>query len=183
MRINNGLSAIDKNDGSKSKGVMMMKWVSVLGFGTIAFIAVCGANAATPVKAGTLTCSVSGGWGLVFGSSKDLRCIFRPVSGRPEHYLGTISKFGVDIGYTEGGIVVWEVFVPEAKDQPGTLAGNYGGASASATVAVGLGANVLVGGSNNAIALQPISIEGNTGLNVAAGVAAIQLRPGYVMPD
>ena len=38
---------------------------------------------------------------------------------------------------------------------------------ASATVGVGLGANVLVGGSGNSIALQPVSIEGTTGLNVA----------------
>ena len=128
------------------------------------------------VKVGELTCNVSSGWGFVFGSSKDLHCTFRP-SGHPrEHYTGSISKFGVDIGYTEGGILVWGVFAPSSDVRAGALEGDYAGATASATVGVGLGANVLVGGLDKSIALQPLSVEGNKGLNVAAGVGAISLK-------
>ena len=135
------------------------------------------ANAAPHgVKVGELTCNVSSGWGFVFGSSKDLHCTFRP-SGHPrEHYTGSISKFGVDIGYTEGGILVWGVFAPSSDVRPGALEGDYGGATASATVGVGLGANVLVGGLDKSIALQPVSVEGSTGLNVAAGIGSISLK-------
>jgi hypothetical protein len=127
-------------------------------------------------RIGTLTCSVAGGWGFVFGSSKAIRCTLAPGGGRPEHYAGSINKFGVDIGYTQGGVLVWGVFAPTANLAPGALSGNYVGATGSATVGVGAGANVLVGGSNRTISLQPVSIEGNTGLNVAAGIGAMSLR-------
>src|ERR1700731_720272 len=128
------------------------------------------------VQVGTLTCSVAGGWGVVFGSSKAVRCTFARAGGRPEHYAGSINKFGVDIGYTQGGVLVWGVFAPSGGLAPGALSGSYVGASGSATVGVGAGANVLVGGSNRTISLQPVSIEGNTGLNVAAGIGAMSLR-------
>jgi hypothetical protein len=130
------------------------------------------------VKVGALTCNVSSGWGVIFGSTRELRCIYRPVKGRPEHYFGHISKFGVDIGYTEGGVMVWAVFAPSSDLAPGALSGRYAGATASATVGVGAGVNALVGGFNRSISLQPVSIEGNTGLNVAGGVAAMRLRHG-----
>ena len=86
------------------------------------------------------------------------------------------SKFGVDIGYTNGGVLIWGVFAPTTNMARGALAGSYAGATGSATVGVGVGANVLIGGSNRSISLQPVSIEGNTGLNVAAGIGAITLR-------
>lgn len=144
----------------------------------LAVMTLSGAADAAPhgVKVGELTCNVASGWGFVFGSSKDLHCTFRP-SGHPrEHYTGSISKFGVDIGYTEGGILVWGVFAPSSDVRAGALAGDYAGATASATIGVGLGANVLVGGLDKSIALQPVSIEGNKGLNVAAGIGAISLK-------
>jgi hypothetical protein len=134
------------------------------------------AQAQGGVRIGTLTCNVASGWGFVFGSSKGLRCTLSPGPGRPENYAGTINKFGVDIGYTQGGVLVWAVFAPTANLGPGALSGNYVGATGSATVGVGAGANVLVGGSNSTISLQPLSIEGNTGLNVAAGIGSISLR-------
>ena len=133
------------------------------------------AAAQSAVKVGTLTCNVASGWGFVFGSSKALNCTYQGVGGRYEHYVGNITKFGADIGYTNGGILVWTVVAPVGVMQPGALAGSYAGGTASATVGVGVGANALIGGSNNTIALQPLSIEGNLGLNVAAGVAAITL--------
>jgi len=147
-------------------------------FGVAIGIAGGGAPAAAQgnVQVGTLTCNVSGGWGFVFGSSKAVRCTFARAGGRPEHYAGSINKFGVDIGYTQGGVLVWGVFAPSGGLAPGALSRNYVGATGSATVGVGAGANVLVGGSNRTISLQPVSIEGNTGLNVAAGIGSISLR-------
>lgn len=145
-----------------------------------AVLALAGPADASGVKVGVLTCHVSSGWGFIFGSSKDLRCNF---SGNRygERYVGTVSKFGVDIGYTAGGVLVWDVFAPTAGIRRGALAGTYSGATASATVVVGAGANVLVGGSGRSIALQPVSIEGNSGLNVAAGIGSITLR--FIGPE
>ena len=143
----------------------------------VAGIAFASAADAAPhgVRVGDLTCNVASGWGFVFGSSKDLHCTFRG-NGHHEHYVGSISKFGVDIGYTEGGVLVWGVFAPASDVREGALQGDYAGASASATVGVGLGANVLIGGLDKSIALQPLSVEGNKGLNVAAGIGSISLK-------
>jgi len=129
------------------------------------------------INVGNLSCNVSSGWGFVFGSSRALNCTFAGAGGRYEYYAGNIAKFGVDIGYTQGGVLIWTVIAPTANMVPGSLAGSYAGGTASATVGVGVGANALIGGSNNTIALQPLSISGNTGLNVAAGIGAINLSP------
>ncbi|MGC2200899.1 MAG: DUF992 domain-containing protein [Stellaceae bacterium] len=135
---------------------------------------------AQAVKAGVLTCNVSGGFGFIFGSSRAVNCTFSPGGGPPQHYTGAINKFGVDIGYVQGAVMIWAVLAPTTNPAPGSLAGTYVGATASATVGVGVGANVLVGGSANSISLQPLSIEGNTGLNVAGGIAQMTLthQPG-----
>lgn len=128
------------------------------------------------VKVGTLTCRVASGWGYVVGSSRRLSCIFSPTRFRNERYIGSMSKFGMDIGYKRSGTLVWAVFNPTDRLGPGDLHGHYGGLTASATVGVGLGANALIGGSTHTVTLQPLSIEGNTGLNVAAGIGALDLR-------
>jgi len=132
------------------------------------------------VQVGNLTCNVAGGFGFIFGSSRAVNCTFAPPGGTPQHYVGSIDRFGVDIGYVQGGVLIWTVVAPTANVAPGSLAGTFGGVTGSATIGVGLGANVLVGGSANSIALQPLSIQGTTGLNVAAGVAAMTLtyQPG-----
>ena len=124
---------------------------------------------------GTLTCNVAGGVGFVFGSSKQLSCLFNRNNGTAERYTGEIKKFGVDIGFTKEAQMVWLVFSAGSL-APGALAGSYGGATASGTVGVGVGANVLIGGSNRQITLQPISVEGSKGLNVAAGIGEVELR-------
>ena len=136
-----------------------------------------GAADAAPhgVRVGDLTCNVASGWGFVFGSSKDLHCTFRG-NGHVEHYTGSISKFGIDLGYTGGEVLVWGVFAPASDMREGALAGDYAGASAQATVGLGLGANVLVGGLDKSVDLQPISVSGSKGLNVAAGIGAISLK-------
>jgi Protein of unknown function (DUF992) len=129
------------------------------------------------VNVGTLTCSVASGWGLVLGSARALGCNFTAYGGRAERYVGTIWRFGLDIGYTQNGVMVWTVFAPAFNLTPGSLAGTYAGGTASVTVGFGIGANGLVGGSFNSIVLQPLSIETNQGLNVAAGVASLTLEP------
>ena len=123
---------------------------------------------------GSLTCNVAGGIGFVFGSSKDLSCLFTRTDGIAERYTGSIKKFGVDVGFTKEAQMVWLVFAPGSIAR-GALAGNYAGATASATVGVGAGANVLIGGSSQQVTLQPVSVEGSVGLNVAAGIGAVEL--------
>jgi Protein of unknown function (DUF992) len=134
------------------------------------------AHAEQGVKAGVLTCNVASGWGFVFGSSRDVKCSYSPKPGTVEHYSGSITKFGIDIGYASNGVIVWAVFAPTVDVAPGALAGNYAGATASAAVGVGVGANALFGGSKKQIALQPVSFQGMTGLNVAGGIAALELK-------
>jgi hypothetical protein len=144
----------------------------------VAGLAAASAADAAPhgVRVGDLTCNVASGWGFVFGSSKDLHCTFRG-NGHIEHYTGSISKFGVDIGYTEGGVLVWGVFAPTSDMCQGALAGDYVGGSAQVTAILGVGANALVGGFDKSFALQPVSVEGSKGLNVAAGIGSISLHP------
>jgi len=134
------------------------------------------ASAESGVKVGFLTCEVSSGFGFIFGSSRDLDCTYSGVDGKKVNsYKGTISTFGVDIGYIQGGIIAWGVIAPTSDVKPGALEGVYSGVSASATVGAGVGANVLVGGLNKSISLQPVSVQGTTGLNAAAGITTISL--------
>ena len=142
----------------------------------LATVAAASAAAAADLKVGVLHCDVARGWGFVLGSSKALDCTFSPLQGEIEHYAGTISKFGLDVGYTRGGVLIWDVVAPTAGSKVGALQGGYAGATASASVGVGGGAHVLVGGFHKSIALQPISIAGESGLNVAAGIGAVSLK-------
>ena len=131
------------------------------------------------VEVGMMDCAVEGGTGFVFGSTKDLSCTFKPANGdRPEeHYFGVIHKYGVDIGATNGGVISWAVLAPtEDLVEPGALAGDYSGVTAEATVGAGVGANVLVGGSSETIALQPVSVSAQTGLNLAVAISGMELR-------
>ena len=127
------------------------------------------------VQVGTLACSISAGVGMVVASQRNVSCNFQPDGGPPEAYTGTITRIGVDVGFTTGGAMVWGVFA-DTNRYAGMLTGTYAGATAEATVAAGLGANVLVGGSNHSVALQPLSVQGQVGLNVAAGVGALELH-------
>ena len=128
------------------------------------------------VRAGYLTCHVASGWGFIFGSSRKLECAYALQPGYTEYYTGSITKFGADIGYLQSGVILWAVLAPTNNLGQGALDGHYGGATASAAVGVGAGANVLIGGFKNSIALQPVSIEGQNGLNVAAGVVEMSLK-------
>jgi uncharacterized protein DUF992 len=127
-------------------------------------------------KVGTLDCDISAGIGMIVASQKGVRCIFTPsAGGKREVYQGAVTKYGLDIGATGGGRMIWAVFAPTSKVR-GALAGEYAGASAEATVGAGAGANVLVGGSNRTITLQPVSVQGQVGLNLAVGVAGLNLN-------
>jgi hypothetical protein len=148
--------------------------------------AMCAAGLAGParaqdaVAAGELTCGIKGGISFGIGSTRELRCVFRTGPDDPgQRYEGTIEKFGLDIGITNNALLAWTVFAPTSRIDVGALAGRYVGVSADASVGVGGGANVLVGGSSNTISLQPVSVQGQTGLNAAVAVSSVQLTPFY----
>jgi len=158
--------------------IMMRSWW--MGTFAAALAACVGPAAAqSGVQAGVLECRGSGSIGFLIGSVHEFTCIFRSADAGPiVPYHGVVRKVGLDLGVTEGSVLGWAVFAPTRDIGPGDLAGNYAGVSAGAAVGVGGNANVLVGGSNSSITLQPLSLQGQTGLNLAVGVAAFELRYG-----
>ena len=129
------------------------------------------------IQVGTLTCSMSASIGLIVGSQKNVNCVLKGQPGEPEEaYSGTMTTIGIDIGVTSGGVIVWTVFA-DTDRYAGMLAGIYTGATAEVSIAAGLGANVLVGGSNRTVALQPLSLQGQVGLDIAAGIGQLELHP------
>lgn len=138
------------------------------------------AHAQSPqrVQVGVLECRGGASVGFIVGSVTNLGCLLR-VQGQPDQpYVATIRKVGIDLGITEQSTLSWAVFAPVERSGAGDLSGTYVGAQGSANVGVGLGANVLIGGSANSIALQPLSVQGSTGISVAVGLAGLELRPG-----
>jgi hypothetical protein len=135
----------------------------------------CAAPASAGVRVGTLTCHEASGWGMILGSTHRVNCIYEGADHR-EHYVGDMTKAGVDVGYQGRAEIVWAVFAPTDRIGPGALSGHYGGVTANAAVGVGVGANALVGGSDRTITLQPLSVQGGSGLNVAAGIGGITLH-------
>ena len=144
---------------------------ALVGAAAVAAVATVPANAQPRrVQVGQLACSISAGIGLVVASQRNVSCNFQPDGGPPEAYTGTITRIGVDVGFTTGGAMVWGVFA-DTNRYAGMLSGTYAGATAEATVAAGLGAE-----TNHSVALQPLSVQGQVGLNVAAGVGALELH-------
>ena len=140
-----------------------------------------GATAQQPmqrVQVGVLECRGAASVGFIVGSVTNLGCVFRSDNVPEDRYIATIRKVGLDLGITQESALAWGVFAPVARLGPGDLSGSYAGAQGSATLGVGVGGNVLVGGSNNSIALQPLSVQGQVGLSVAAGLESLELRPG-----
>ena len=138
--------------------------------------------AASPARAefgfrlGMLTCEIDGGLGVFLGSRKDLICVYRPAGNAPrETYTGSITKVGIDVGATGGSALAWLVFAATTQLSPGFLEGLYLGVTAEATPGVGVGGNVLIGGFDRSIVLQPISVQGQVGVNIAAGIAGLRL--------
>jgi len=127
---------------------------------------------------GMLRCNEADGWGMVFGSTKNLKCVFTSSEkgAKPVHFTGVIKKYGVDIGFTQNAVLLWAVASTSDKFTPGDIAGSYGGVTAEAAWAVGLGANVLLGGSKKGFALQPLSVQGYNGINAAGGITEVELK-------
>lgn len=148
---------------------------------TLLLASVIAAQAQQPmqrVQVGILECRGGASVGFIVGSVTHLGCVLR-AEGLPEdRYVATIRKVGLDLGITQESALAWGVFAPVARLGPGDLAGNYAGVQGSAAIGVGAGGNVLVGGSNNTIALQPLSLQGQVGLSIAAGLESLELRPG-----
>ncbi len=141
-------------------------------------LAVSPVSAQTNVQAGALTCDVSAGVGLILTQKQTMTCSFVPASGGPpDLYTGRIDQFGVAIGAVQEGTLVWGVLAPTSGVPRGALAGTYVGVGAQATAGAGLGANALVGGTGRAFSLQPLSIQGQTGVNIAGGVTTVTLTP------
>jgi hypothetical protein len=145
----------------------------------VASVAGVGAQQPMPrVQIGVLECRGGASVGFIVGSVTNLGCVLR-ADGLPEdRYVATIRKVGIDLGITQESSLAWAVYAPVERIGPGDLSGDYAGAQGSASVGVGVGGNVLVGGSANSIALQPLSVQGQVGLNVAAGLESLELRPG-----
>ncbi len=160
----------------------MRRSVTLAGIAVTMLVATFAAtNAQQPmqrVQVGVLECRGGASIGFIVGSVTNLGCVLR-IDGIPEdRYVATIRKVGLDIGITEESALAWGVFAPTVRLGPGDLSGNYAGVDGSAAIGVGVGGNVLVGGSNNSIALQPLSVQGQVGLSVAAGLESLELRPG-----
>lgn len=162
----------------------MISKTSITAASIIAATVAIGATAipakADSVQLGLLECVVEGGTGFVFGSSKDLSCEYTPANENEakEAYFGVINKFGVDIGVTGTTLIEWVVLAPttDYQYQTGSLAGDYTGVSAEASAAAGAGVNILVGGSDSTVSLQPVSVQAQEGVNVAVGISELQLR-------
>jgi hypothetical protein len=152
--------------------------LSTLSIALVALTApIASANAVPAMRAGVLQCHGGQNVGFVVGSVTSLECVFQSEGRRPEPYVATVKRIGLDLGITEQTQFSWAVNSPDGRLGYGGLGGSYGGVGANASVGVGFGGNFLVGGPANAYALQPISVQGQTGLNVAAGIAGLDLQP------
>ncbi len=154
-----------------------MSRLNSIGFVVMLHLMLLPAASAQQAQVGALTCKTSASLGLIVGSHQKMSCIFAPSSGNsPEHYTGTINRLGIDLGVKGGGVMAWAVLAPTNGLSPRALAGKYVGASGDASVGLGAGANVLIGGSHRSVALQPVSVTGNVGVNLALGIAGLTLR-------
>jgi hypothetical protein len=155
-----------------------MRFKTLFGIATVALVAsFASANAQQRVQIGVLECQGGPNVGFVVGSSTSLSCVFQGEGRRREGYIANVRRLGVDLGFTQQTRFSWAAFGPTHRIGRGGLAGSYGGVGANASVGVGFGGNFLLGGPSNPYALQPISMQGQTGLNVAAGIAEIELTP------
>ncbi|HEY1747787.1 MAG TPA: DUF992 domain-containing protein [Xanthobacteraceae bacterium] len=128
-------------------------------------------------QAGMLRCNLDPSVGFVIFGHQSMQCKFQPVSGTIQAYDGAINTVGLDLGVSGGGRFAWAVFGSASGMPVGALAGEYVGASGDIGLGVGVGANVLVGGSNRSVALQPVSLEGSMSVEAVAGLSQLKLRP------
>ena len=128
-------------------------------------------------QVGMLSCRLNPSIGFIIAGHQTMECRFTQDRFPPQAYEGALNTVGLDIGISAGGVLGWAVLAPTAGAPAGALAGEYVGASGDIGVGLGVGANVLVGGSGRTFALQPVSLEGSVALNVTLGISALKLRP------
>ena len=127
-------------------------------------------------QVGMLRCVVNPSIGFIIAGHQSMECRFTQNGPNPpQAYEGALNMVGLNIGISAGGVFGWAVFAPTVGIPAGALAGDYGGASGD--IGLGVGANVLVGGSGRTFTLQPVSLEGSVAVDVALGVSALKLRP------
>ena len=155
-----------------------MQISKMFGIATVALMAsFASASAQQGVRVGVLECTGGQNVGYVVGSNTTLNCVFQSEGGRAERYTANVRRFGLDLGFTENTTVQYTAFAPSARMGRGALAGTYGGVGSNASVGIGFGGNFLLGGNANQYTLQPISVQGQTGLNVTAGIVNLDLTP------
>ncbi|TDR94831.1 DUF992 domain-containing protein [Enterovirga rhinocerotis] len=159
----------------------MIRTLSALAVAALATTALPQVASAQVVQAGVLRCTAAAGSGWVLGSQKRVACVWRNPYGEIEHYDGVASTLGIDIGYTSISSMAWGVIAP-AGNVRGGLSGNFGGVGLQATVAVGVGANAMIGGFQNQFMLQPLSVTGQEGLNGQVGLTGLSLALRTVTP-
>lgn len=133
------------------------------------------ATAQSGPPSGRLSCNVGAGLGKVVTSQRPMECRFTPRRGPAQHYTGVVRNFGIDLGTIRGTTMSWRVYGPYARAPLGVLSGRYGGATAGASAGTGVSGNLLVGGRQNAVTLQPLSLQGARGVNIAIGVTSLEL--------
>lgn len=154
----------------------LSKMFGLAGLALAASVATANAQQPGQVQVGVLECRGGQNVGYVLGSNAHLNCVFQSAGGRAEGYVANIRRFGLDLGFTDNTTVQWAIYAPTTRVPRGGLAGQYGGVGTNASVGVGFGGNFLVGGPNNLYGLQPVSVQGQTGLNVASGIVQLQLE-------
>lgn len=144
----------------------------------------CMLQAADPpagAKIGTLTCKTVPGTRttLLVHSSVDVSCFYKEGLVEEKYKGESGIALGVDLNIKQNETLLWAVFAPasDVSAKNYALAGKYTGAKASATVGVGVGANVLIGGGKKSFTLQPVSLTGATGVGVAGGLGYLYLEP------
>jgi hypothetical protein len=154
---------------------MKKSFLALLGLAVAGALVVANGPAEARVRVGLLNCKVAPGIAYIIGSRRDVSCTFKSVAGWSERYSGEMTRVGLDVGFTEGGEIVWAVYAP-ARRERGALAGTYVGASGEASFVAGLTGNVLVGGSRSSIALQPLSVGAQKGFDLAVTASGLTLE-------
>ncbi len=150
--------------------------IAAVGLGLALTLALAPAPArAEHLKVGVLDCVAGPSGGIVVMTEQSLACTFQPTAGSPQTYVGNVRKFGLDIGVTGGTVITWVVFAEQDNFDPGALAGDYVGVSADASLGIGVGVDVLLGGSDRSFVLQPISVQGEVGVDIAVGITDLEL--------
>jgi len=151
------------------------KWAQL--FGAACLVAAAPSLAHAGDRVGVLECKLSGSGPSIIVENQAIDCVYDDddEGGRPVHYVGKLTKIGANLSVNGPGDLAWVVAAATRQLGPGALAGDYAGPGATVKVGVGGGGAILVGGSDNTISLQPLSVEGGTGLGVTAGIESLTL--------